>query len=573
MEIDRQALLRAFQSDADETLREMEESLVALEGRPTDPGLLQTIFRAAHNLKGSAATVGFASVAELAHVFEDLLDKLRSGAATATASLVTVLLQGRDVLRQMVDAALAGDEKPKPAHNAMRIRLRNLVATMGGAPASPASTTSAFPRPVVPAVDTAAEVAPPSAVEDAAPSPAADAARARAKTLRIDVEKLDRMLNLVGEITIARVRLERGLRRLEGAEAEVCREAHRDSDRLFLELQEMILRSRMVPLDPTFRQYIRTVRDLSSSLKKEVSLRIEGGDVEVDNAMVESLKDALTHMIRNALDHGIEGPDERASRGKARSGTLTLRAYHHAGTIVIEVEDDGAGLSRDRILARARALGILADDTAEPSDTAVHELIFHPGFSTAERITDLSGRGVGMDVVRQRIEAMRGTIEVSTRPGLGTKLSVRLPLTLAIIEGLYVGLGNDTYIVPIESVMECFSLDDRLARGQSRGVIDVRGEAIPCIRLRRYFGIEGVPGVRESVVVVRGEGGMAGLVVEALYGQRQTVIKPLAGYLRDVRPVSGCAILGSGRVALIVDVPALLREAGRGAETLTGRVA
>jgi two-component system chemotaxis sensor kinase CheA len=294
---------------------------------------------------------------------------------------------------------------------------------------------------------------------------------------------------------------------------------------------------------------------------KAVRLVIEGDEVEMDTRVVERLRDPLTHMIRNSIDHGIESPELRAALGKPPEGCLTLRAAHEGGLIVIDVRDDGAGFNRQRIATRAKETGLAADPHQLP-DADLLALVFAPGFSTAETVTDLSGRGVGMDVVRRNIEGLRGTLAIESIDGEGASITIRLPLTLAIIDGFGVGVGDETYVVPLDAVLECLALpSDSHRDGAGHGVINLRGEPLPYLRLRDRFKATGAAPQREHVLVVQHAGGRAGIAVDALYGERQAVIKSLGAGLDGLSGLSGSTILGDGRVALILDVPALLREA------------
>ncbi len=322
------------------------------------------------------------------------------------------------------------------------------------------------------------------------------------------------------------------------------------------------MKLRMVPVGPTFRRYRRTVRDLAESHGKVTRLVTEGEDVEGDATVIEHLRDPLTHLVRNALDHGIEPPETRSMAGKDPCGLVTLAARHEAGTIVIELSDDGAGIDRERLLERARDSGI-APEGGDLSEREIERLIFEPGFTTAERVSDLSGRGVGMDVVRRNIEALRGSVNVESRAGEGTSIIIRLPLTLAIIDGLTVGVADETFFIPLETVVKSVELPlDERRRPGGRGVLNLRGTTLPWVRLRRLFRLAGSPPARENVVVVeRRRGRLAGLVVDALQGQSQAVIKPLAKLFRGLPGISGSTILGNGRVALILDVPGLLHLA------------
>lgn len=531
---DRELLLQTFLAEAAEHLRAIEEGLVTLEANPGDAELLHGIFRMAHSLKGDASMVGFPRIAEVAHAAEDLLERLREQDFAVTAERISLLLEAVDVLRALLDGAATGAEVFTPAHAAVRDAL------------STAAHAAATPH---------------AAVDATAARSEGTIAEGESRTLRVDVAKLDRMLNLTGEIAIARGRVAQQLAALPPQVGAQILEAHREADRLQLELQEQVTKARMVPVGPFFRQYGRVVRDLAHAHGKSVRLVIEGDDVEVDTRVVQRLRDPLTHMIRNTIDHGIESPEMRAALGKAPEGCLTLRAAHEGGLIVIEVKDDGAGFNRERIAARARSTGVAAAPELLP-DADLLALVFAPGFSTAESVTDLSGRGVGMDVVRKNVEALRGTIDIASVTGEGSTLTVRLPLTLAIIDGFSVGVGDETYILPLDSVLECLALPRDERQGGAAGcVINLRGQPLPYLRLRDRFQVPGDRPVREHVVVVQHAGGRAGIAVDALFGESQAVIKSLGTMLDRLSGVSGSTILGDGRVALILDTPALLREA------------
>ena len=317
-----------------------------------------------------------------------------------------------------------------------------------------------------------------------------------------------------------------------------------------------------MPVGPTFRQFIRTVRDVASAHAKQATLLFEGEDVEVDMTVIEHLRDPLTHIIRNSIDHGIEMPDVRAARGKDPCGKILLRAYHESGSIVIEVIDDGAGLNKQRIIERARSQK-LAVEPEKLNDQELYQFIFHPGFSTAEAVTDLSGRGVGMDVVRRNIDMLRGFINISSEPGEGTMITIRVPLTLSIINGLKVGIAEQTYIIPMDTVVECIELPEQeRTKAEKEGVINVRGRPLPYVRLKNFFEFNGPAPSREYVVVVQNNGGYAGVAVHLLYGESQTVIKSLGKLFKGAPGISGSAILGNGQVALILDVGDILRRPG-----------
>jgi len=554
--IDLDAILHTFLDESEEGLCRMEEALVALETEPENDETLQTIFRVAHTLKGNASSLGFPLVAGFAHGVEDTLHALRDRTIPVTGSVITLLLRAVDALRHMVPEAVAGNEEMSPGHEAL-LKLLGETGTMAVEEKAKAA---------------AALVAPERRQRSwGRRKDDIEAWKDRGRTLRVDIEKLDRILNLTGEIAIARGRLRQMLEERVGRAGEEVLEAHLEADRLYLDLQELVMKARMVPVGPIFRQYVRTVRDMAAATGKSVRLLTEGGDVEVDTRVIEHLRDPLTHMIRNAVDHGIEPPQGRQARGKDPCGHVSLRACHEAGSIVIQVADDGSGFDRERIVEQARSEGLVAEPE-KLTDAEIYRLVFEPGFSTAEAVTDLSGRGVGMDIVRRNVEALRGSVAIDSRQGEGTTITIRLPLTLAIIEGFGVGVGDETYVIPLEAVLECLELPaEEKHRGNGRGVIYLRGQALPYLRLRDQFALPGPPPPRESIVVVHHGGGQAGIAVDVLYGASQTVIKPLGELFEGLPGIAGSTILGSGRVALILDVPSLLREAvGRQSQSAGG---
>jgi two-component system chemotaxis sensor kinase CheA len=541
---DHDELMRTYLTESEEQLRQMEEALVHLEAQPDSPETAEGLLRTVHTLKGNASTVGFSNVAEYAHEVEDALQRMTEKKIAATSELISLLLLAVDALREIVAETAAGSEEVSPSHREL---LRKL-----------------------------ADYSPSGLPQDQPPEAEADEDRRQSagrrqddiqtryqqtKTLRVGTEKLDQMLTLTGEIAIAHGRLRQTLQKKNGGVEEEVLEAHRMVNTLFTQLQEQIMKVRMIPVGPTFRQYIRMVRDLAGTHGKAVRLAFEGEEVEVDMAVIEQLRDPLTHMLRNAIDHGIEPPEQRRAAGKAPCGLITLRAYHDSGNIVIQMEDDGAGLNRHKILEKAKAQGLISDSET-PSEEEVYRLIFETGFSTAETVTDLSGRGVGMDVVRRKVDALRGTVDIRNREGAGAIFTIRLPLTLAIIEGFEVGVGEETYVIPLESIVECIELQEAgRRRPDGSGIVYLRGKPLPYFRLRELFHLGGCAAERESMVVVQHESGQAGIVVDVLYGENQTVIKSLGRMFDDLTGVSGSTILGNGRVALILEIKTLLRDA------------
>lgn len=383
---------------------------------------------------------------------------------------------------------------------------------------------------------------------------------AEASFIRVDANKLDELINLVGELIIAGAGANLIAQRAGIAE---LLEATATMSRLVEEVRDSALNLRMVQIGGTFNRFQRVVRDVSKELGKDIRLVISGEDTELDKTVVERIGDPLTHLVRNSMDHGIEPADVRIQRGKPAQGTLRLNAYHDAGSIVIEVGDDGGGLNKEKILAKAIERGLVKPE--QPlTDKEIYNLIFEAGFSTADAVSNLSGRGVGMDVVRRNIQALRGTVDIDSAPGQGATMRIRLPLTLAIIDGFLVGVGGAAYVVPLDMVVECIELtrqDREAAQDNDRNYLNLRGEVLPYLRLRDLFEVEGQEPRRENVVVVQYDGHKAGLVVDDLMGEFQTVIKPLGKVFSQIKGIGGFTILGSGDVALILDVPRLMKQA------------
>ena len=377
--------------------------------------------------------------------------------------------------------------------------------------------------------------------------------------IRVDAAKLDQLINLVGELIIAGAGA--NLVAVRSGIGEMI-EATSLLSRLVEEVRDSALTLRMVQIGATFTRFQRVVRDVSKELGKDIVLRIDGGETELDKTVVERIGDPLTHLVRNAMDHGIEAAAIRVQRGKPAHGTVRLNAYHESGSIVIEVSDDGGGLGKDKILAKARERGLVGDGQ-QPADKDILNLIFEPGFSTADQISNLSGRGVGMDVVKRNITALRGSVSLESEEGRGTTVRIRLPLTLAIIDGFLIGVGKASYVIPLNMVEECIELaPEQVAE---TGYLDLRGDVLPILRLRDMFDVQEPGGNRENVVVVQYAGMRAGLVVDRLQGEFQTVIKPLGKVFGAAHGLGGFTILGSGAVALILDIPNLLGHVAKDA--------
>ncbi|MET0334970.1 MAG: chemotaxis protein CheW [Rhizobacter sp.] len=419
------------------------------------------------------------------------------------------------------------------------------------------------PTDGAPAAVTATEVvAAPKAAPKAAAKADKPAAAVEASTLRVSVEKVDQLINLVGELVITQAMLAQNTQGLDPAVMQQLASGLADLDRNTRDLQESVMSIRMIPMSMVFSRFPRMLRDLAAKLGKKVDFVTQGEATELDKGLVEKITDPLTHLVRNSCDHGIEPPEDRLAKGKPETGTITLAASHQGGSIVIEVRDDGRGLSREKLLRKARERGIHAPDSM--TDSEVWNLIFAPGFSTADVVTDVSGRGVGMDVVKKNITALGGTVDIDSAEGYGMRVSVRLPLTLAIMDGMSVGVGEEVYILPLSSVVESFQVQPEMVKtiGGSGRVVSVRDEYMPVLELERVFNVprfdfEHVSGI---MVVVEAEGGRIALLVDELLGQQQVVVKNLEANYRKVNDVSGATIMGDGRVALILDTGSLVRR-------------
>ncbi len=529
MEINREMLLQSFRIETEECLAQMEQSLLALETQPDDRALIDSLFRAAHTIKGNASLLEFNALAKFLHNVEDLLDLGRRNIAVLSQEVI------------MAKRAAEGEENLLPKHEKLSARLAAMTAEHKTAetPGAQESSTASLDL-----------------------STSTTVSKTAVQNLRVDLGKLDRMLNLTVEFAIAQGRQRRILEEKLGLVTggrEVL-ESHHGLEALFLELQELVMKIRMVPVGPTFHRFARSVRDAARKSGKLARMLVVGDDVEVDTTILEHIHDPLMHMIRNSVDHGLETPEVRRALGKDPSGKIVLQAFHDSGNIVVQISDDGAGLNHERILAHARAKGIVPEG-ARLTEAEIHNLIFQPGFSTADKVSELSGRGVGLDVVRRNVNALSGGILVESRKGQGTTFTIRLPLTLAIIDGFAVKVGLETYVIPLSSVKECLELPAEKHSSEEGGVINLRGEALPFVRLRDLFESGGIAPTREKIIVVEFHGGRAGLAADELLGEQQAVIKPLGRLFQGIPGVSGSTILGNGRVALILDVPALCAEA------------
>ncbi|AMQ20163.1 chemotaxis protein CheA [Geobacillus sp. JS12] len=399
-----------------------------------------------------------------------------------------------------------------------------------------------------------------AAVQAEAEAPEKQTVKQATKTIRVNIERLDRLMNLFEELVVDRGRLEQISRELNHAE---LTETVERMSRISSDLQTIILNMRMVPVETVFNRFPRMVRQLARELGKKVRLDIIGADTELDRTVIDEIGDPLVHLIRNALDHGIEAPDVRAARGKPDEGIIQLRAYHSGNHVFIEIEDDGAGISREKVLQKAKSRGIVSPQAAEHlNDQQIYELIFAPGFSTAEKVSDISGRGVGLDVVKSTIESLGGTVSVDSQPGKGSLFSIQLPLTLSIISVLLVQIAEETYAIPLSSIIETALVKkEEIFSAHNQPVIDFRGKIVPLVRLKDVFAVPGAAddGDAVAVVIVRKGEKLAALAVDSFIGQQEVVLKSLGNYLSSVFAISGATILGDGRVALIIDCNALVK--------------
>jgi two-component system, chemotaxis family, sensor kinase CheA len=542
-----------FITEAIDHLGTIEAALLALDDRPGDTTLLNDIFRPFHTIKGNAGALGVTSVQEVAHHVENLLDLARSGDHAMTAADVDVVLRAVDVLSSMirdVGARLKGQPPADlgPAAQALIAAVELCIA--GG---------------VEPVTVAEAAILEPARPADAQVEAAAATRRADENaSIKVDTRKLDSLVDAVGELIIVQSLIQEDpalAMRLEGRLAGNLGQLKR----ITADLQRSAMALRMVPIRQAFQKVARIVRDLSRKADKSVELVLSGEDTELDRKVVEEITDPLMHMVRNSVDHGIETPDVRASAGKRPQARVTLSAYHQGGHIVIEIADDGKGLDTDRIKAKAIERGLIAPG-ATPSADEINMMIFGAGFSTADKVTEISGRGVGMDVVRRNIDALRGRIEIVSERGKGTTFRIKLPLTLAVLDGLLVGVGKERFVMPTTAVCESLRplpAQVHMVQGEPR-LVQVRDSLLPLVSLGELFRLPHEKDPCQATVVVIEDGGTrVGLVVDALLGKQEVVIKSLGESFSGVRGVAGGAILGDGRIGLILDAHGIV-ALGRG---------
>jgi len=672
MSIDISQFLVTFYEESFEGLEIMESELLNLDVGAADNETINTIFRAAHSIKGGSGTFGLNAVSDFTHVMETLLDEMRDGRRQVTQEGVNILLSSVDVLREMLTAlrdsaelnvqrvaatkqqldtllggdAVSSEEKPQaeqaPVESSFQLwaidfrphldMLRtgndpvrmfrelsdlgelNATVDVSGLPAwdelepeesylnwklaldsdkDEADIREVFewvddecdlnihqaaglfveaqheeaapvqPLATPPIQDKTDTVAAVGTNAGSAKEPARKPTASGDTSIRVSIDKVDELINMVGELVITQSMLSQygEAEKIDTAGIERLRDGLGQLERNTRELQESVMRIRMLPISFAFQRFPRLVHDLSSKLEKNIQLKMSGEQTELDKTVMEKIGDPLVHLVRNSLDHGIEKPDVRREKGKPEQGTVHLNAFHQGGNIVIEIIDDGAGLNKDKIIEKAVGRGLLVEGEAV-SDEQVHDLIFHAGFSTADTVSDVSGRGVGMDVVRKNIRSLGGTVEVTSKVDIGSTFTIRLPLTLAILDGQLVKVGTETYIVPLISIIESLQVKmDKVNTVSGKGeVYRLRDEYIPVVRLYHVFDVE--PDGRELttglLVVVEAEGEKVALFVDDLFGQQQVVIKSLETNFKKVGGVSGATILGDGTVALILDVKGLM---------------
>lgn len=605
--------LGVFFEEAEEHLTSLENLLLTLDLQEPDPEALNGIFRAAHSIKGSSGMFGFEEMTGVTHVLETLLDQIRSGQIHLQVEMIDVFLEARDVLSQLLDNYRAERPPVDVPVAAVSQRLQALIERYSpnnqATPAeqsyglfadeSPAATAqhedayglfsddAAQPLQATEQDDKDAAYGffdtPPQPQSETEPNPTVAtqtiavaksgpkttpvSTEAESSSIRVSVERIDSLINQVGELVITQAMLAQLTSALDPGEHERIFQALNQLDHNTRELQEAVMSIRMLPISFIFNRFPRVVRDTANKLGKQVELILRGEHTELDKGVIEKLTDPLTHIVRNSIDHGIETPAERLAAGKPERGTVRMSAYHQGGRIVVEVSDDGKGLSRERILAKAKEKGIAVSD--DMPDSEVWPLIFMPGFSTAEAVTDLSGRGVGMDVVRRNITSIGGRIDINSASGLGTHIAIRLPLTLAILDGMIVEVDKVHYVVPLTYIVESLQLKAEhlySMSGSSSSVISVRNEYLPLLSLHSLLNLatEPPPAVGSIVLILEAEGNTFALQVDELVGQQQVVIKSLEQNFRRIDGITGATIMGDGSVALILDIDALPRLAGQG---------
>ncbi len=567
-------LLRDFIAESREGITGAEAALLELEANPEDIEAVNTVFRAFHTVKGTAAFMGLDCLADFAHHAESLLSRVRDHELPYTQAVASLSLRSSDVLAEFLDAVEQSVQSHEPItlpadYTALMHDLLNVDAVLAGidthgalavsgsaavvaAPQSAPSLSAGTPSSAAVSGTTPSAVESPRSGAVSRPATKTDADL----SVRVRTDRLDRLIDMVGELVIAQSMIAADPAVTAVGQHDLVKKVSH-AGKIMRELQDLSMSMRMVPLKSTFQKLTRLVRDVALKAGKVVELVTDGEETELDRNMVDAIADPLVHMVRNAVDHGVESPTDREKAGKPRAGRVQLAAFQQGGSVIVELRDDGRGLNRDRILAKAIEKGLVAPNNSL-TDSEINALIFAPGFSTAEQITDISGRGVGMDVVRRNIESIRGRIDIQSVLGKGTTFQIRLPLTLAVTDGMLVRVGDERYIVPLTSISLSFRPEgSMLSTIPPRGeIVMLRGEVLQVVRLHELFGISGaVTNPAEAILMIIGDGEhRVALLVDQLLGQQQVVAKALGDGVGEIPGISGGAILSDGRVGLIIDV-------------------
>jgi len=555
------SLVLDFITETGEHIESAEAGLLELESRPDDKEIINQIFRAFHTIKGMAGFLNLTEIGSLAHLAESLLDLARKGELVLVGENTDVVFESLDMMKKMVAALKEsiGAGKPVPAQERLQQLLAKLKACAEGQTFAASLDTPEGQEKDKELDEVLAGKDEPK-LKDAVVKVKTDIGDGK---IKVNITRLDNLVNMAGELVIAQSMVAEEASTTLGAEHKLYRKVAHQS-KIIRELQELSMSMRMVPIHGVFQKIARLVRDLSRKAGKNINFTVSGEETELDRTVVDKIADPLVHMVRNSIDHGIEAPEERTKAGKSPTGQIELCAYHQAGNIVIEIEDDGKGLDKERILKKAVDSGIVKAGQ-ELSDEEIFKLVFHAGLSTAQKVTSVSGRGVGMDVVKKNIESLHGKVDISSTPGKGTTFTIRLPLTLAIIDGQVVEIGDGRYIIPINSLVRSFKpTAEQLSSVHARGeMVMVQGGLLPLVRLYKLFGA--VPTTEDPtqslLVIVEEDGKRCCLLVDELLGQQQVVIKSLGDGLGRVKGVSGGAIMGDGRVSLILDIAGLIKLA------------
>lgn len=558
-----QEIIQDFLNESSEILEGLDNKFVELEKAPEDLQLLNDIFRSAHTIKGAAGFLGFKQLVEVAHATENVLNKLRQGEMKVNSAIMDVILQAVDFIKLLIGNIRDNNQKEEDL-SGITARLNGVLESgVDGQERGARSEESGVGGHELGGEETE-PLPPPDSQQTALDRPfTVEVRQPTEQTIRVDTKRLDDVLNLVGELVLGRNRLAKLNSIIEGTDwefAPVFNEVASHIDLITSDLQLAVMKTRMQPVGKVFGKFPRLVRDLARISNKEIDLRLSGEDTEVDKSVVEEIGDPLVHLIRNSIDHGIEPPDVREKNGKTRKGTVGLSAYQEGDHIVIEVSDDGKGIDAGAVRAKAIEKGLITESDADKmSDKEMLGFIFLPGFSTAKVVTDVSGRGVGMDVVKTNISKLNGTIEIDSRPGVGTRFSIKLPLTMAIIQTLMVGVGGEAFAIPLSNVIEAIKVTpSQLHTVEGIEVITLRESVLPVIRLSERFDISMESADRGYVVVITVNGRNYGIFVDRLIGQEEVVIKPLDDCAKSAEEVAGATITGDGKVILILDVAKMI---------------